>query len=230
MKTDLRNFANRLGWDLTRTGWDGWGPEKLQQLADPRTLIDVGVWDGTPDLYAAFPNAFLLLIDPLPAAAPNMERILRTRSGTHRSVAVGREHGRSTLNIVGGDTTASSLHTRVPGSKFTATSSVSVEVESLDDIVLEIDVPDPILLKIDAEGHELAIVQGATSVLARTTCVIAEVSVAERFEDGYRFSELVSALADSGFELVDLLTTRRDPKTRQVVRLDAAFIQHRSRR
>lgn len=223
VKTRVRDLTNRMGWDLRRAGWDGWGPEKLQQLANPRTVIDVGVWDGTPELYAAFPTAELLLIDPLPAAAQNMERILQTRSGTYRSVAVGREKGESSLHIIGDDTTASSLHTRVSGSKFAATSSVSVDVERLDDIVLGIDLPDPILLKIDAEGHELAIVQGATDVLARTACVIAEVSVAQRFEDGYRFSELVGALSDSGFELADLLTTRRDPTTRQVLRLDAAF-------
>ena len=45
----------------------GWDPDYIKLFGKPKTVIDVGVADGTPELYAAFPSAYHVLIDPLPA-------------------------------------------------------------------------------------------------------------------------------------------------------------------
>ncbi len=71
MKAWARRTLERLGVEVRRTGR---GPRRslAEVLAHararglrPGTLIDVGVAHGTPELYAAFPDARLLLVEPL---------------------------------------------------------------------------------------------------------------------------------------------------------------------
>jgi hypothetical protein len=82
-----------------------------------------------------------------------------------------------------------------------------VEVTTLDTILRENQGFEiPILLKIDTEGYELKVLQGARELLRITDTVIAEVSVARRFEHGYSFEDLLIFMKDSGFYLYNFLT------------------------
>ncbi len=43
----------------------GWTAAFLARLGPAATIIDIGVWKGTPELYAAFPEAYHVLIEPM---------------------------------------------------------------------------------------------------------------------------------------------------------------------
>lgn len=74
------------------------------------------------------------------------------------------------------------------------------EMTTLDSIFRGVDSKQgPILLKIDAEGNELEVLQGAKELLQSTEFVIAEVSVARRPESGYQFEELINWMSKQGF-------------------------------
>lgn len=173
-----------------------------------RTIIDVGVADGTPELYAAFPKARLVLIDPLEETSRLVARRHRLDpdSTTFVTTAVGAETSEATLRVSSGAFSKSTFHatTKVYGSDEFV--DRVVPVRRLDDVVDELDdLPRPFGIKIDTEGHEVSVIEGADKTLAEAEFVIAEASVKTRFEDGYRFSDLVVALADRGFELIDVL-------------------------
>ena len=218
MKRLVVQAAKRMGFDVRRSGWEGWTASKLQRLSSPATVIDVGVWHGTPALYDAFPDASLLLIDPLPEALPHMREVLTRRHGSFEAVAVGAMAGSGVLNLPP-DTSASSLvH---PGSATHAT--IPVTIETLDDIVgRHPDLVPPHLLKLDIEGKEIAALRGAAAVLGLSDCVIAEVLPEGPFVQSAP-SELIGLLADHGFELTELLEVRRDRGTSIVRRMDVAF-------
>ena len=63
----------------------------------------------------------------------------------------------------------------------------------------------PILLKIDTEGNEVSALEGADLLLQSTEFVIAEVSIARRFEDGYKFEELINLMSKNGFTVFSFL-------------------------
>jgi len=69
---------------------------------------------------------------------------------------------------------------------------------SLDDFMSTRTYTEPFLLKVDVDGHELSVLQGAKSVLPRCTVVIAE-AAHEALVD------LVSFLKAAGFRLFDLV-------------------------
>jgi FkbM family methyltransferase len=222
----VKSALRRAGWELRQTRLEGWSRDKLAPLSEASTIIDVGVFRGTPDLYAAFPDAYLLLLDPLPESEPFMRQLTRARRGSYDVVAVSDRNAEATINVTAG-ASASTLHTRRPTTAaedyFTVVDEHRVRTATLDSIVADRDLPAPHLLKIDTEGHELNVLRGATETLRSVDCVIAEVSVGPRFEDSYEFSEVVGLLGDAGFELADVLTLKRDIPTTRVRFLDAAF-------
>ncbi len=57
----------------------------------------------------------------------------------------------------------------------------------------------------------------------QTEFVIAEVSVARRFEGSYSFAEFIDAMSREDFRLDDILTVERSPKAGGSLFLDAMF-------
>jgi hypothetical protein len=92
-----------------------------------------------------------------------------------------------------------------------------VPVFPLDDLLHAEGLDPPFGLKIDTEGSELEVLKGATALLRDTEFVIAELSLRQRFRDGFEFAQFTAELARSGFYLHDILEVA---ETRYV---DAAF-------
>ncbi len=205
-----------LGWLVQRVyprtgGWlpdrAYWHPEYIQRLGfQPATLIDVGAARGTPELYAAFPNAYLLLIEPLQEFSAEIASILATRPGAHFPVALGREPGEREIRIEPRDALRSSFYTRHPLEQSGDAAILRrIPVDTLDRVIASAGCPGPFGLKIDAEGAELEILRGASSTLAGTQFIISEVSVLPRFEGSYRFAPFIAEMDSLGFELCDIL-------------------------
>ncbi len=220
---NLRQFENlihrkliSLGWFVQRVypsagGWLSdrayWQPEYVKRLGfQPATLIDVGVARGTPELYAAFPNAYLLLIEPLQEFTADIASLLAARPGAHFPVALGCEPGEREIRIEPRRTPRSSFYTRHPLEQSgDAPILRRVPVETLDRVIASVSCPRPFGLKIDAEGAELDILRGAASTLADTQFIISEVSVLNRFDGSYRFASFIAELDSLGFEVCDIL-------------------------
>lgn len=121
-------------------------------------------------------------------------------------MAVGNKIGKVEINIEPDDLERASLHKRTP---LTASSrSVTareIDVTTLDNLFKEHQFKPPFSLKIDTEGFELQVIQGATELLRQTEFVISEVSVAERFKDSYTFAQFVELMNKNGFNLYDIL-------------------------
>lgn len=187
----LKGPARRIDMRIVdRVGFES------MQGGDFAHVIDVGVAEGTDDLYGRFPHAFLDLFEPQPGQRPTLARILEQREGRAHNIALGSRAGTATLHL---DGTGSALHEGVA----TRGGSVEVPVRRLDEVLAVDDIRRPCLLKIDTEGHELDILQGATGILDAIDCVVAEVQF--RKPELYRPGQLFQFLGERGFELADVL-------------------------
>ncbi len=176
------------------------------------TLIDVGVADGTPALYAAFPGVPLVLVDPLPEVA-RVAAALRAqgRAARHVAAALGAVAGRACFGVVPDRASRSGFHDRTALTAGPTVRKIEVAVETLDRVAAGL--APPFGLKIDTEGHELEVLRGAAATLDRTAFVQMEVSVKHRFVGGYRFADAIAARAGHGFVLLDILNLApRSPK------------------
>ncbi len=170
-----------------------------------RTLIDVGVAAGSPNIYAAFPDAYIVAIEPLIEFRSDIEEILADRAAEIILCAVGERSGEVTINVYPDSWLQSSLYKRNdfrgrPGEERI------VPLRTLDEIVASRRLADPLFIKIDAEGSELGILKGAGKVLGRTSGVIVEVNLDDRYgAEGATLAEIEAFMVASGFSLVGIL-------------------------
>jgi FkbM family methyltransferase len=168
--------------------------------------VDVGACQGTRELYKAFPDAYHVLVEPLEEHEPHLRAILRNYRGQYFVTALGRSEGTVTINVEPKRFWRSSVHKRTA---LTMTGDVgqprTIPVTTLDALQAEHGFEPPFGLKVDTEGADLDVVEGAHEFLRETEFVIAEVSIAERFEGGYSFFDFVQAMARRQFELCDVL-------------------------
>ena len=159
-------------------------------------VIDVGVADGTPDLYARFPNAYLDLFEPHPTYQKHLdETILRQRPGRLHKCGLGSKDGTATLFLKGrtGSTLAADR----------GRGQIEVPVRRLDSVLKPDDLRHPCLLKIDTEGYELEVLRGAAGIMEHIDCVVSEVHFTT--PQMYRPRELFAYLEELGFEMSEML-------------------------
>lgn len=202
----------------------GWSPTFLASLGRVETIIDVGVLKGTPELYKAFPSARLILVEALPMYEPTCRRIMEGRRGEIHMCAVGASDGSAKIKHYPTMPARSSLlDTHIPNEfEF---EEIEVPLRRLDTLLDPGSFARNTLLKIDVEGMELQVLQGAAGILGRVNYIIAETSVKQRHKDSYRFADLVGFLAEQGFHLYDALRlTRSKALVPGASIMDAVFV------
>ncbi|MEM7644464.1 MAG: FkbM family methyltransferase [Pseudomonadota bacterium] len=168
-----------------------------------QTIIDVGVLDGTPFLYDAFPDRRFILIDPLEESRAAVARRWAHLDYDFHLCALGATPGQMALETDPARLTRTSGARRISGDG-ALLERRRIPVRPLDAIVAGLS--GPFGLKIDTEGHELDVLRGAERTLAQCEFVIAEVSIKKRFRQGYRFSDVIEFMASRGFQVYSFLS------------------------
>lgn len=185
----------------------------------PATIIDVGVADGTLELYAPFPRAKLVLVEPIAEFRRPIEQILTRYHGEVHFVAAGAAEGEAhfvTWNRAG------DLH----GARFVSEgggATRAIPVRRLD--ALCADCPGPILLKVDVEGFELEVMKGADGLLDRIEVVVLETRLFEVEPGQAQLHEVVDYMRSLGYVVYDILATHARPLDGALVLCDLAFVK-----
>lgn len=168
------------------------------------TIVDVGVMDGTPFLYKSFPDAKFVLVDALAESeALVAARWARKITYDFHCTGLGDKIGTAKMDVIADGLALSTVNARLGGS-VDADVRREITVVPLDSIMAAYT--GPFGLKIDTEGNELSVLQGATETLRHCEFVITETSIKKRFEGGYRFSDVVAFMASQGFEVYSFLS------------------------
>lgn len=203
----------------------GFQPAHLAKLCQPKTVIDVGVGYGTYPLYEAFPHARFILVEPLMDYESVIGEISKRYDCKVYYKAVGKAEGVLEFTVDTHDLEKSSFQDRTA---LTTTGHAlerrRVDVTTLDAILRDNPgMETPILLKLDTEGHELDVLHGATELLRRAETVIAEVSLARRFENSYEFEDLLAFMKQHGYRMFDILTVAHAHDELQPRFMDVVF-------
>jgi len=199
----------------------------LAQLArlgfQPRTVIDAGVANATPELYSTFPSASILLIEPLVEFEPFLQRICSTYKAQYVLAAAGQAPGTATFNVHA-DKFSSSLLTEVEGASVDGTPR-TVPVVTLDQLAAEKNLSGPFLIKLDVQGAELQVLAGATRTLRETEAVILEVTFFAAMIGGPLFFDVVTHMKGLGFVAYDTFGFQYRPLDGALSQLDMIFVR-----
>ena len=162
--------------------------EAMPLRGDFLTVIDAGANKGQFATFAArrFPRAALLCFEPLPEAAARLRRAVgNVRRLKLWNVALGAADEQAEFHVSAADDSSSLLaigarqREEFPGTAERTTTKV--DVRRLDGLLEPNDLENPVLLKIDVQGGELAVLQGAEAILASIDAVLVEVSFVELY-------------------------------------------------
>ncbi len=142
-----------------------------------RTVLDVGANKGRAarSYRRLFPDATVYCIEPIPALCERLQRWARTQGGAVEVLnqALSLEPSESSFYVDKRNDIWSTLLEPSP-ERVSQYDEIRVRVDTLDNLADELELVDDILIKIDAEGSDLQIIQGGEKMLRRTTAVIVE--------------------------------------------------------
>lgn len=173
---------------------------------DTAAVFDVGASRGQFALFALhrFPSAHVTCFEPLPDATQVLERVLPQERVSIHPVALGAERSERDLHVSALDDSSSLLPIgsrqllAFPGTEETRTQRVAVGL--LRDY-LNPEMSGSTLIKIDVQGFELAVLEGAGDALAQVDEIYVECSFVELYTGQPLIGEVVSRLREAAFEL-----------------------------
>lgn len=239
MKSLIRNILHRLGFDVFRypLGCEQLEPHLrlLITLRGIDTAIDAGANEGQFALLlrAIDPAMQIHSFEPNPAAFA----LLRARAeGDARwhvhDCALGRDNGEVVLNIAAAHAFSSCLPANVLGKsefgrELAPVSTCRVPMRRLDDVMAALpEAQRPgqrLLLKLDTQGADLDVLQGAPRLLAQADVVVTEAALQPIYAGAATFEDLCTLLRTNGFVLSGFFPVSRRAD-RSVIEADCVFV------
>ena len=108
----------------------------------------------------------------------------------------------------------------------------SIRYKATEDVPLDrldavlpgmISAQDSLHLKIDTQGYERFVIEGAKGIMDQINSVRAEVAVSEGYKGEMLVSDAIELMADHGYFLFDAWPAWRHPKTQAVLNFDMLF-------
>lgn len=236
-KNIIRKFLKLFGFEIyrhkqviaqaPRASMYGCLSHACQNGLQPKTIIDVGAASGTPALYEVFPQARHILIEPLEEYIPHLNSLVDKLEQAEYIIAAATPKPGNLVINVHPDLVGSSLYKEEEDSDVNGVER-TIPGMTLDNMCSERGTEGPYLIKIDTQGYELEVLQGAQTVLKYTDFVILEVSFFEFFKGGPQVYDCLNFMKEQGFvayEIFDLQYRLLDGAMSQV---DIAFVREQS--
>lgn len=228
----LRSAVNRMGYDVTRENFKHRFVNALRYNGIG-TVLDIGANTGQFGAllrHSGFAGRIVSL-EPLSDAFDQLSR--RAQSDASWSVeraAVSDQVGTLTINVAGNSVSSSVLPmlerhaAAAPASRYVATEDVPAT--TVDELVVRHSInPETTLLKVDVQGYEQTVLDGAAKTLDRFGAVRLELSLVPLYEGQSLMHEMVGQLAEHGLDLWVLEPGFTEPTTRRLLQLDGVFFR-----
>lgn len=233
----VRRAARRVGVDVRRIG-----PHNRPEIRRARLLgdggfdvvLDVGANRGGygSQLRAQGYRGRIVSFEPLADPFRQLDAMSSADPRWEcRNIAIGAQAASLMLNVAANEGASSSFYAMSPELR-TRDETVRylgaerVDVQPLDAVAGEfLAANDRAWLKIDVQGYELAVLEGARQTLDRVAALEIEMSLSALYEGQPLMHEVLEVLRAEGFELIDIEPAYRDPGTGRVLQVDGIALR-----
>ncbi len=237
LPVSLQNDAFRLTCDYASPWYkQGMGfpcVEGALELArrsgfQPAAIVDVGAYIGNWSrmAQAIFPSASIVMVD----ANPENEGALAVAAksmgnNTKRFIALLGPERREKVTLFQNQTGTSVLR------ELTSYKAKQVDTPmcTLDELLAQEGLAEPLLLKLDVQGFELEVLRGSGRILGASELVVLEVSTLPFNEGAPLFAEVIHFMAEHGFDVFDFCGQARRDSDNALFQIDVLFANRNSR-
>jgi len=206
--------------------------QKLIERLGVRTVLDVGANEGQ---YARALRDFcfsgkIFSFEPIPEAFHALKKQFQNDPAFDAfECALGPDEKEISFNVAGNSVSSSVLameqlhEAAAPHSAYVRT--LKVPMKRLDQIEALKNLKDTTLLKIDVQGFEKGVLEGAKNILPRIVAMELELSLRPLYQGAPNYSEIISYAHDLGFRLFYLDPGFMDEKSGELYQLNGTFIK-----
>jgi FkbM family methyltransferase len=191
----------------------------------PATVIDIGAAYGhfAKACQAIFPHARFVLVEALEEYAGALHAVAaELPDAILVPAAAASTDGEITINVHD-DLVGSSLYLEDEDSSVNGVPR-TVAAVTLDTLLARERLPTPLMIKIDVQGAELDVLDGAAEALKQADYVMLEVSFFEFFKGGPMIEAVFAYMKQKGFVAYDVFGHQYRPLDGALSQVDIAFV------
>ncbi|HKC27869.1 MAG TPA: FkbM family methyltransferase [Jatrophihabitans sp.] len=229
---EAKMLVHRAGFDVSRDTFKYRFVHQMHQHGID-TVVDVGANTGqfAELLRRSGFTGRIHSVEPLQSAYDKMTAVARRDPlWTLQRAAVSAEPGTLVMNVSGNSVSSSVLpmldrHANAaPEAQYVG--QEQVVATTVDEIVSAYDLePERALLKVDVQGYEREVLEGAAKTLSAFRGVRTEMSLVPLYEGQALMPEIVDHLGQHGFDLWFVEPGFTEPDTRRLLQLDGVFFR-----
>jgi FkbM family methyltransferase len=235
MKNTIRKLLHILGLDLR--AYSSSYHAKVKQLLDYHQIdlvLDVGANTGQYFKFLRTAGYYGRVVSFEPLSDAYFQLIKMSKKYPKWEIAtrtaIGNLEGEISINIAS-NSQSSSLLQMLDRHKETFPESAYVGSETVKITKLDCIAPhylagnNRIFLKLDVQGYEQQVLEGATGVLPQVKGIQLEMSLVPLYEGELLFTEMLDYMKNLGYALHYLSPVIFDPNTGQALQLDGIFFK-----
>ena len=241
MNINIKNFIKKLiyklGWDIYRFEPSSSPPKQIMSVLKKKNIdivFDIGANIGqfAKDLRSAGYDDEIVSFEPLTKAHASLQKIAKKdrKWRVHDPVAIGDQNKKIKINISENSVSSSVLPimkkhlSAAETSKYISSEIVNMcKLDSISEKYLNNN--SKLFLKIDTQGFEWEVLNGAKHTISKASGIICELSLVPLYNGQHLWREIIDRLEFEGFMLWAIQKGLTEPKTGQSLQVDAIFLR-----
>lgn len=196
----------------------------------PAFILDVGANHGTwtRDTQKVFPNSTYILVEPQAHLEKSIQEMRLNSKINFYPIGLGNQNGILEFAINQSDDSSSFRPSdyKIKGYEFRE--MVKVQMKTLDTFLKDENLPIPELIKIDAEGLDLEVLEGASSIFGVAECIVVEASVHQKaFPNS--LLRIMNVMDEKDYEIFDFTDLNRPFPNGLLWLVELVFVKKGSR-
>lgn len=240
MKKEIHQFTNRvlkpLGFELMKIPY-GQFKKRMEILKQYHfdLILDVGANTGqyAQSVFNAGFKGRIVSLEPV----GNAFRILKKKADQHKrwiafQMALGDTDGTILINVSKNSASSSIMNVNkthleaAPDSVYVSKEDVPIfRLDSVIQRLTEDIAHQRIFLKIDTQGYEKKVIEGARKALSMIDGIQLEMSLVELYTGESTYLEMIDFMNNLGFQLFSLEPGYSNPVTKQLLQTDGIFLK-----
>lgn len=192
----------------------------------PKHILDVGANHGTwtRAMLSYFPETKYSLVEPQYWLKESFQDLLENYEKINfYPVGVGRKEGEFKFTLVDRDDSCSFRYTEEEAFD-KGFKQISLPIITIDQLISENNLPIPEIVKIDAEGLDIEVLEGASTLFGKTEIFLVEAGVMNTTFCNNALS-VISYLDEKGYRLFDITDLNRPFPSKVLWLVELVFIK-----
>lgn len=191
---------------------------------NPNLIFDIGANHGnwTREVMPEFPNAHFLMVEPQEWLEKYFSDMTQLKNVSFFPVGAGKHNGSFLFTLVERDDSCSFRHSSEEAIE-KGYKQVEIPVKTINQMLVDLGLGIPQIIKIDAEGLDMDVIEGASEVLGKTELIFLEAGVVNKGFDN-SVLKTVTLMDEKGYRLFDITSLNRQFKNKNLWLVELAFV------